>query len=439
MATQEAGPMTLDERSREGHEEEEAQIGGTSGWTLASNSVLLGRNEYRRLFLRHLLSLFPALALVVGIAFAARAIPCELSRHQDKGPDAADRCDEALHANLTLAASSVGVVAWLAGWSLRPAAWLVASYFAAFPDIGYNEIDPVATTIVSIFLRNLCVEILRLFSLAVSYGLFIAEVAVNSKVGHIDVPDLGAFSSDEQQPIFGVFKHFRLRARDPRFSIAMWVSLGWAIAETISGCVQILQQLSLYAPALEPPTKPSTPSPPTPAVIYSPPALSRALPEDGQPQPAKKRTSAQASNGKSAAPSTQLVHARDELSRSLHKDIKQYGDTEGSSKTAISSKHVAEGSTPADAIPLMQDIDADMNEGQEAEMEAEMERNFEEMIRARQREELEETLGAALPDVPVSLCLLWRIDKVLFNVGGGVSTYFRGIALTIADSSTFLS
>ncbi|KDN35855.1 hypothetical protein K437DRAFT_260283 [Tilletiaria anomala UBC 951] len=493
---------------------EELETGMSDFSFVASDcSVLLDRRSYWRLFVRHLLSLLPALSLVIALAFAAHHVPCELPLQNSTGEDTVARCDEALHTGLTLAASLIGGVAWLAAWSLRSASWLIASYFAAFPHVGYAEIDPIATSLVSIFIRTACIEALRLCSLAVGYGLFIAEATINPKVAdHSLVPADVAFAATDEFAYSTMRLHdaFVLRARDPRFSIAIWVSFGWAVAETAIGCVQILQQLSLYASPLEVPLRSSSILPVVlaPANTLSPKPL-RAPPRWPAPAGRQQRGGLDSSvdtvlrgsatgdgkagkNDGAAAlslnlscneetgaipaslpspklapatedPSAQLQHARDELARLTRRDIPQYGAADGaaaSTSGAIATPAADQGTThpckaAAPAILVgnligdeaqsshsaqlitspVQAADTDGRtwkgeyEDEDEEEEAELpeldadeieEERFEELLRRRQRDELEDTLGVPLPDVPVTLCLLWRVDGVLFNLGASL-------------------
>ncbi len=431
-------------------------LNNESAWTFASGGMMLDRREYRTLFLKHLLSLLPALTLVVSVGFIARAIPCELPLHKEKGPDAADRCDAALHTMLTLAASTIGAAFWLAGYSLRPAAWFVASYFAAFPDIGYREIDPTATTIVSIAIQNALSVLLRLGSLAIGYALFIAEAVVNPRVADPDV--LHDLSAEQRPDLAGaaVLRPFRLVATDPRFSIAMWVSLGWAVAETVTGCFQILQQLSLYSPALDAPpaapfqadcaASPSVAGLASPKVLPGKAELSPDFAAQRRPlvSPERRPGTSNSAAGRASTtedPSAQLEHAREELSKSLHREMPTYGSIPPSTAGPASSSGIGpssgagilkKGAHDSPQAPQWEygyEDERGLRLGVDADDEELDEETFDEMSKAQQREALENTLGVPLPEVPVALCCLWRLDGVLFNVGATVSERGR-----IADS-----
>lgn len=137
-------------------------------------------------------------------------------------------------------------------------------------------------------------------------------------------------------------------------------------------------------------------------------------------------------------PGAQLDSARQELVRLIgRKRSPAYGATDSSHPVSSSPKrdesrsHTAEGDPSASAVTVDTEgryTYANDGEDEEDELDEEdlalaraLEMEMDALLRARARKELQDALGASLPDVPVVLCSLWRVDAALWNWGAGVS------------------
>ncbi len=86
-----------------------------------------------------------------------------------------------------------------------------------------------------------------------------------------------------------------------------------------------------------------------------------------------------------------------------------------------------------EAIVESEDEDEDEVEGSDATgssfseetislLDQELEEEVERFLVAKERSEVEAVLGVPLPEIPVALCALWRIDAMLWSVGSSVSS-----------------
>lgn len=382
----------------------------SSAWTFGSTGVLVDADEWRRLRVRHTLSFLPAALLLVLLAVASRRAPCLLPvrpvpPYNYDGdtvvpsflpPKVDAQCDAALHPSLTAAVTLLGAVFWLASWSLRTASWRLATWaglavrallrwrardqtVAGVADDEQPLLDAESevpqplrgTEVLAVLLQTVSIELLRLAALATANALLLAELAV--RVG------LGNRSEHSWDPIRPGHGWMGVGPQDPRFSMALWTALGWAAAQTVVGSCQILGQLELYRP-------------PGAEVLFRPP-LTRTATINSQAR--RGGWEPEAAPAPELSSAEQLAQARDALQ-------------------AQNDLHAVE----TGECDLSDEVDD--------------EEEFEEQLRLHEQRALEATLGAPLPDVPVSLSLLWRIDGVLFSLGTTVR-HIATILSTMAD------
>ena len=161
---------------------------------------------------------------------------------------------------------------------------------------------------------------------------------------------------------------------DPAFTRVWWIAIGWAAADVVVGVTQGYDQLSLYKDVLPPYSSPSLEESPVVSVRHSP---TRAGKQARRP---------------SLSTSAILQHHRDSLPPS----------------TAVHA--------PPLQVTSQETLTPDL------------ERQIAQLLALKTRAEIEDVYGSPLPNIPLFLIALQRLDAVLLSLG-----------LTLVLSAAYLS
>ncbi|SPO26243.1 uncharacterized protein UTRI_02519 [Ustilago trichophora] len=192
---------------------------------------------------------------------------------------------------------------------------------------------------------------------------------------------------------------WRLSFRDPRFFVAAWSSIAWALAEFGFGAFQILHQVALYKPAEvdhDPFNTDAEDSARPPAAAAAGQSGISLLSNHPPPPASIEATPERTGNGKTrrVSASRALEQARQRLVQPPSAEHQNYGTiqeeavAESDDDEASSRGSGSESGFSTTTISLL-----------DAELEEEVERFFE---------------------IPVALCALWRIDAMLWSVGSSL-------------------
>lgn len=183
---------------------------------------------YARIVASHVLSLLPCLALFLATVMLAWHAPCHI--HSDPSDRTEERktCRKVLSDRVSLSAFGIGIVCWLAAYSLRPAVWKVIHLFTDFVhflDIFHareaqeesQQVPPSwfqlkGAMLFFVICKTIALEMLRLFSVLLVNSLVIAGM-IRTRYGN-DV--------QKAPPI----AHWGLHWYDPRFTVGVWLAIG---------------------------------------------------------------------------------------------------------------------------------------------------------------------------------------------------------------------
>ncbi|CAD6885294.1 unnamed protein product [Tilletia controversa] len=236
----------------------------------------------------HILALLPTFALILVLSWVSSTY-ADLSRHHHpsrKPP---------------LILIPLGAAAWLAAYALRPLVWdftdqllrLLSVPFALLARVWahrrnrtkwarstqpsspnshgtiaeweeeqagvpqpYSPVRTISTLTLSILLRTLILELLRVGSMALSIAVLDAStrkdhIWIQSKATSWFPPTNGG---DLQS------RSLRLSPYDNRFGAVLWTTVGWCSAEWLIGSYDVIRKLRLYHPSLWPSAIYSEPS-----------------------------------------------------------------------------------------------------------------------------------------------------------------------------------
>ena len=150
---------------------------------------------------------------------------------------------------------------------------------------------------------------------------------------------------------------------DPAFTRVWWVAMGWAVADVVVGLVQGYDQLSLYKDVLPPYPSPSLRNSPSVSVRHSP---TRTGKQPRRPSAATTTTAQPRPHSYSHSPPGIVVH-------SVH---------------------------PSQEI-LTPDLETQISH----------------LLALKSRAEIEDVYGSPLPNIPLFLMFLQRLDSILLNLG----------------------
>lgn len=432
-----------------------------------AQSQRLLQSSYRRFLFFQILALVPTFAILVTTLVSSLQVReyCHLQdpprtepglisfRHSDlhtgyqKG-----QCRSILDAQLLLSTLALGLVGWLASYTSRKACLAFAdrviprllsssiSIFSRSPrfqlpssEHGSGK-DGIIVT-VAIAMQALIAESLRILSFYWACCILVTALYLypiqerNAHHPHAPIPVPTLLSTQSDVSLTGPDWAWRLSFRDPRFFVAAWSSMAWALAEFGFGAFQILHQVALYKPAdIDDDLGPlSTEADVSQAGQFGFSLLS------GRPAASNDQSQTQGrSNGKARrmSASKALEHARQRLVQPLNPDAQQqsYGAM-GSLEEAIEeSEDEDEGSDATGSS---------FSEGTISLLDQELEEEVERFLVAKERSEVEAVLGVPLPEIPVALCALWRIDAMLWSVGSSVGLSSSSLTKPLAVVSNW--
>ncbi|KAN0064698.1 hypothetical protein ACQY0O_002328 [Thecaphora frezii] len=418
-----------------------------SSLSLLSSSSSLDLKQHRRLFLHHSLALLPTLILLAATLLASVHARASCTVHTiDPNHDkhhVAVRCYELLDTQMVLSCLALGVTAWLASYASRRSSWSLAS--SLVPPLSSRDamqhqrrwLNPEPIVIgIAVLLQSLVTEGLRIFS------FYLASCILLARLHELidEAPPISGLNPERQHhsPPWA----WRVSFHDPRFFMALWVSLAWSWFEFISGACQILRQLALYRPnawpemmsnyngssgwsrfsfsrrslEVDPADQPSISAKPNLPSVQLP-ALSRTT--------------------HLAAPSSEAAephHPQQDAFRPLHGQSESRPLGYGTMASAQPPVHpparrvqLDEGVTPSrngddDAQSDAASVSSRTSTASDtaSELDVELEDQVQQLLLAKERAEIECVLGAPLPDIPVVLCSLWRLDAMLWSMGSGL-------------------
>ncbi|UZJ51045.1 hypothetical protein CBS101457_000365 [Exobasidium rhododendri] len=373
---------------------------------------------YGRLIAAHVLALLPGVALLLATVMLAFHAPCHI--HDDPEDQQSDRkiCRHLLSDWMSMTAFTMGLVSWSVAYSFRPAVWKVIEMgtwltkYTSQEVAGEESEAPIRqpsstfTTILFVLIRTSILELLRLFSVMVINAVLFAGLA------HLQ--DQGKTGEGSQHPQL----HWYLEWYDPRFTVGLWVAIGWCVTEFVVSSFQMFDRLSLYKPEF--------------VEIFS-------AGEEGLQY------------------HSAFIRPTSSFSQSTHENTSDSAATVRGNDRALSTNKLIpdlrktriDASSPRSKLirARRRDTEAEVQQGEESGFslfDAENEVEEEEMIRlreklddemdnlskARMRDELQQTLGQPLTEVPIVLCALWRIDGWLWNLG---STLLMSASVTLAQ------
>ncbi|PWZ02134.1 hypothetical protein BCV70DRAFT_198411 [Testicularia cyperi] len=436
-----------------------------------NDSKDLLRRSYRRFYFWHVLALLPTLVVILS-ALAASLYVRQFCHLQNRDPAAVahpgsrgaharhssyerGRCRDILDVQLLLSTLALGLVGWLASYTSRKACFALADKliprlfrFTISPFSRPSSGQNVPTTrsaqfltgskegvivTVSVAMQALIAESLRVLSffwacciLVTALYLYPKQDAHTSATASRLFPSLAAADTEPHFPDWA----WRLSFRDPRFFVATWSSIAWALAEFGFGAFQILHQVSLYRPSITDDI--ATGALPDLSADYS----GGIRGDERHGQSGFSLLSVGRANGKAkrATASQALEQARQRLLEpSNPANVPNYGSTVSQTNATVSTQRL-QGQTAGD-YENDDDDDNDDDEDrlvQEAEhsdfasstsislLDQELEEEVERFLVAKERAEVEAVLGVPLPEIPVALCALWRLDAMLWSVGSSL-------------------
>lgn len=425
------------------------------------------QSSYQRFFFFHVLALVPTLLILITALFGV--IKTRELCHVQDGNEAAfvistlthsthsvyqrGRCRKILDGQLLASTLALGLVGWLASYTSRKACLAFAdrliprlfssslSLFSRSPrfqlptsEHGAGK-DSIIVT-VAIAMQALVAESLRVLSfywacciLVTALYLYpIQERNAHRLHAHDSIGQLSA--STDAGPNWA----WRLSFRDPRFFVAAWSSIAWALAEFGFGAFQILHQVALYKPAdVEDDLEDADAAQQGRSVAgqsgFSLLSGHPGVSSDQVPTPER-------SNGKARrmSASRALEQARQRLiqpaSDAAASSRQQNYGAMGSLEEAVEEGRHNEAITDSEDEEEEDDDDDESSRGSASDfstatislLDQELEEEVERFLVAKERSEVEAVLGVPLPEIPVALCALWRIDAMLWSIGSSVSS-----------------
>ncbi|CBQ72375.1 conserved hypothetical protein [Sporisorium reilianum SRZ2] len=415
------------------------------------------QSSYRKFFFYHVLALLPTLAILIAallgtlqtrelchIADADQLAASTGHLHSTHSEYHKGQCRSILDAQLLASTLALGLVGWLASYTSRKACLafadrLIPRLFSSSlsilsrsprfqlptPEHGPGK-DSIIVT-VAIAMQALIAESLRVLSFYWACCILVTALylyPIQERSAHR--PDMQTLSNSVPDWAW------RLSFRDPRFFVAAWSSIAWALAEFGFGAFQILHQVALYKPA---------------DVVDD----SSALDVDGDALQQQQGRAAAGQSGFSLlsghpgistdqAPTPERssgkarrMSASRALEQARQRLVQPLNDSSAASRQqnygAMGSLEEAiEDASHSEAVT---DDDGDEEENSAASgssfsdatvslLDQELEEEVERFLIAKERSEVEAVLGVPLPEIPVALCALWRIDAMLWSIGSSL-------------------
>lgn len=416
---------------------------------------------YRRFLLFHILALIPTAAFLIACIAASWQVRslCRLgTTSSTKYSHRRESCRILLDDQLMVTCFLLGSITWLASYACRRASWHLSSFiipycFSASRTTGFETSSAErAVTFTAISLQSLSTEGLRLISFYLVGCVLIAARAMKSF--H---PQPSLLEAQNGLPRWA----WRLSFRDPRFCCALWASLAceWssmtrrislqepyaltigefdliplgATCEFAFGSIQIIHQVGLYKPT-------SSERPPENA--------SSTFHQEVRPTSSPEFSSELSSfRPRRISEERQVPNERTGLKRGSGHDV-TLGSSSGRNESHYGAMHDSnvqrrtyqidsERSDPITEPEDQTDTETISDLSRDLELEQRLEDEVEELLLTKERAELESVLGVSLPEIPIALCMLWRIDAMLWCIGSGVSPpYFCLFRLTFPKKLT---
>lgn len=398
-----------------------------------SQSVL--QSSYRKFFFYHMFALVPTFAILVAVLIGSLQVRelCHLQEgtrsrfgspvlHTLHSVYQKGQCRSILDTQLLASTLILGLVGWLASYTsckvcLALADRIIPRLFSSslsifsrtprfqLPSSEHSTGKDTTIITVAIALQALIAESLRVLSFYWACCILVTALYL--------YPIQERYSHRPYTQETGPDWAWRLSFRDPRFFVAAWSSMAWALAEFGFGAFQILHQVALYKPADV--NVSDDVAPPSRAVAgQSGFNLLSGYPmlESDQAQTPDR------GNGKARrmSASRALEQARQRLIQpatdaNAGTRPTNYGAMESLSEAVTDGE---EGSSQASGSSFSETATTVFLLDQELEEEVER------FLVAKERSEVEAVLGVPLPEIPVALCALWRIDAMLWSVGSSL-------------------
>ncbi|CDR99275.1 hypothetical protein [Sporisorium scitamineum] len=314
------------------------------------------QSSYRKFFFCHVLALVPSLVILIAALLGSLQTRqlCHLEDanqvnasdghlHSTHSEYHKGQCRSILDGQLLASTLALGLVGWLASYTSRK--------------------DTVIVT-VAIAMQVLIAESLRVLSFYWACCILVTALylyPIQERYSHR--PDVLLQVSSNSVPDWA----WRLSFRDPRFFVAAWSSIAWALAEFGFGAFQILHQVALYRPA--------DVGDDTSGFLVDGDALQQGRATAGQS-----------------------------------------GFSLLSGHPGVSTEQVPTPERSSGKARRMSASRAFEQARQRLELEEEVER----FLIAKERSEVEAVLGVPLPEIPVALCALWRVDAMLWSIGSSL-------------------
>ncbi|EPQ29436.1 uncharacterized protein PFL1_06942 [Pseudozyma flocculosa PF-1] len=423
-----------------------------SGFTsiLSQPACLDELKAYHRFLFQHCVALVPTLiALVVAfcVSFQARTT-CNLQTidRNHKATHASLSCHQLLDIQTIALCSCLGVTAWLASYASRRASWSFASSLVFVGALTHSpdrrrpaSADPQRFIVgIAVLLQSLLTESLRIFSFYLASCILLARLHEQLDEASRASPSLQSSRHHREPPPWAWQASFH----DPRFFIAIWVSLAWSLIEFVSGASQILRQLALYKPwqGSEAPFAFDASSAWSRVSFFRPGAAARdAELGEAASQPYAQRIKALAVSRSSTwtAPSAGTITPGKAAMRTDGPGTSQAVADQAQRRNygTMSGPQVArpDNAEARSRAPTSGPGGQHISEAEQAstssfttsstassELDMELEDQVQQLLLAKERAEVEAVLGAPLPSISVALCSLWRIDAMLWSMGSGL-------------------
>ncbi|TKY86420.1 hypothetical protein EX895_004569 [Sporisorium graminicola] len=420
------------------------------------------QSSYRKFFFYHVLALVPTLVILTAALLGTLQTRelCHLeddsqlsvsfgNLHPTHSEYHKGQCRRILDGQLLASTLALGLVGWLASYTSRKACLafadrLIPRLFSSslsilsrsprfqLPTNEHGTGKDSAIVTVAIAMQALVAESLRVLSFYWACCILVTALylyPIQERFSHR--PDgllLTAQppASASSEPDWA----WRLSFRDPRFFVAAWSSIAWALAEYGFGAFQILHQVALYKPAdveddssaFSVDADASQQQGRATAGQSGFSLLSGHPGNSGDAAPTPERGSGKA---RRMSASRALEQARQRLVEPLN-DASATSRQQGYGAMGSLEEAIENGSL-SDAV-----TDDDDNEESSAAsgssfsdttvslLDQELEEEVERFLIAKERSEVEAVLGVPLPEIPVALCALWRIDAMLWSIGSSL-------------------
>jgi hypothetical protein len=406
-----------DDDEEEDADEDDDIASDTSG---LSHVLLDSHPTYQRLVWSHVMSLLPCIALLFATVMLAWHAPCHVHQRPQDRKEERKMCSGLLDDRVSLAAFGLGVVCWSAAYALRPAIWKtieIISRLTQISQLGSGTLANGLATFLFLLLKTTLLEFLRLFSVLLGNSLIFA--------GLLRIPTLDKDLFHDHKDSHHRLHKWTLHWYDPRFTIAVWVAIGWATTEFVVTSWQWFDRLALYEVDFEEGVNEDVET-------YVTPTQNPKLRESALQQ--HKSQMSDSDTGADYSDSAATVRGDSKPTSSANVGIST-GVASGTDSLSPGAKLLearrrvltaAEESGFSIPRSDVQDDEAEelgaLREKLDVEMDA--------LNKARTRVELEATFGQPLTSVPIVLCTLWRVDGYLWNLG---STLLLSASVTIAQ------